>query len=67
MNTTGSSCVDPDIGIRGCDIEVDLETYDIKHAGTIGYLTRKAAKTQWNWPRRKMFSVVNKDELGVDI
>jgi hypothetical protein len=29
------------------------------------YLLKKAAKKEWNQPRRKKFVVVNKDEKGV--
>jgi hypothetical protein len=29
------------------------------------YLLRKAAKKEWNQPRRKKFVAINKDEKGV--
>ena len=31
----------------------------------MGYLLRKAAKREWNQPRRKKFVAVNRDEKGV--
>jgi hypothetical protein len=40
---------------------------DVKDARAIGYMLRKAAKREWNQPRRKQFVAVNKDEKGVEI
>ena len=38
---------------------------DLKDAGTVGYLLKKAAYREWNQPRRKKFGAVNKDEKEV--
>jgi len=38
---------------------------DVKDARVVGYLLRKAAKREWNHPRRNKSVVVNKDEEGV--
>jgi hypothetical protein len=38
---------------------------DIQDARAMGYLLRKPANREWNQPRKKNFTTVNKDEKGV--
>lgn len=40
---------------------------NVKDARAMGYMLRKAAKREWNQPRRKQFVAVNQDEKGVGI
>ena len=49
----------PHIETRSCNIEVSWKPQDVWDARAVGYLVRKAANREWNYPRR------NKDEKGV--
>jgi hypothetical protein len=48
-------------------LKLPWKAQDIKDSRALGYVLRKAAKREWNQPRRKNFVVVNKDEKGVEI
>jgi hypothetical protein len=52
----------PDIRTRSCEVEVALEPQDVREARAVGYPLRKAAKKEWNQPRRKTCFVVIKAE-----
>jgi hypothetical protein len=52
----------PDIGTRSCEVEVHLETQNIKDVRAVRYLPRKAANKEWNKLRTKVYVAFNNAE-----